>query len=133
MKPSLAERRSFLGTASGAAAAAWITAQWPTLAAAAQHAHAAMKSPQTASFEILTAEQAQEIAAIAARIIPTDDEPGATEAGVVYFIDRALRTFASDARERYETGLKEVHQITEEMFPGTPAFRLPPRSNRIRF
>ena len=35
---------------------------------------------------------AAEIEAIAARIIPSDATPGAREAGVVYFIDRALST-----------------------------------------
>jgi gluconate 2-dehydrogenase gamma chain len=38
----------------------------------------------------LTAEEAAEFEAIAARIIPTDDTPGATEAGVIYFIDTVL-------------------------------------------
>ena len=55
-------------------------------------------------FEVFTPEQAKEVEAIAARIIPTDELPGATEAGVVYFIDRALKTFASDNLPLYHNG-----------------------------
>ena len=43
---------------------------------------------------------------------------GAHEAGVVYFIDRALKTFASDTRPVYETGLADVAKMTAELFPG---------------
>ncbi len=38
----------------------------------------------------LNPDEAAEFEAIAARIIPTDDSPGATEAGVIYFIDNVL-------------------------------------------
>lgn len=114
------ERRDFLLQLGGIAGTAWISAQWPTMVAAAQHAHQAAASKQ--SFEVLTPEQAKEVAAIAARIIPTDELPGATEAGVVYFIDRALKTFASDALPQYQSGLVDVHRATAQMFPGVNSF-----------
>src|ERR1700759_1768758 len=42
-------------------------------------------------FEFFTPFQAEIVASAAARLIPTDaNGPGATEAGVVYFIDRQL-------------------------------------------
>src|SRR5271166_4733915 len=122
MKPIQSERRDFLWTMGGAASAAWITAQWPSIAAAAQHAHQAVNAKQPVGFEVLTAEQAKEVTAIAARIVPTDEDPGATEAGVVYFIDRALKTFASDDLPVYQAGLKDVNQLTSEMFPGVAQF-----------
>ena len=90
-------RREFLLQMGGLATAAWVQAQWPALLSAAQHAHQAAKTPT--GFTVLTAAQAREIEAITARIIPTDDMPGAKEAGVVYFIDRALATFASESVE----------------------------------
>src|SRR6516162_11117505 len=114
------ERRDFLLQLSGIAGTAWISAQWPTMVAAAQHAHQAAASQQ--SFEVLTPEQAKEVAAIAARIIPTDELPGATEAGVVYFIDRALKTFASDTLALYQKGLPGMNDLTAEMFPGVVRF-----------
>jgi gluconate 2-dehydrogenase gamma chain len=122
MKSIDSDRRNFLLAVGGAAAAAWVNAQWPAMAAAAQHAHQAASSNQTVKFEVLTPEQAKEVTAIAARIIPTDEEPGATEAGVVYFIDRALKTFWSDQRAAYEAGLKGVNQLTSDMFPGVQRF-----------
>ena len=122
MKPSKSARREFLSTLGRTAGAAWMTAQLPAITAAVQHAHEAAKSKQAVGFEVLTAEQAKDVAAITARIIPTDEDPGATEAGVVYFIDRALKTFASRDLPVYQTGLKTVNQMTSKMFPGVARF-----------
>ena len=97
-------RRDFLLRIGGAAGAAWLAAQWPAMLAAAQHAHAAANANSAPAFEVLTPEQAKEIEAISSLIIPTDELPGAREAGVVYFIDRALKTFAADAKPLYERG-----------------------------
>jgi gluconate 2-dehydrogenase gamma chain len=115
-------RRGFLLQIGGAAGAAWITAQWPTMLAAAQHAHAAASANPAPAFEVLTPEQAKEIEAISSLIIPTDDLPGAREAGVVYFIDRALKTFAADAKPLYEHGLADLNRMAGEMFPGVERF-----------
>jgi hypothetical protein len=115
-------RRDFLLQFGGAAGAAWITAQWPGMLAAAQHAHAAAKANPAPAFEVLTPEQAKEIDVITSAIIPTDELPGAREAGVVYFIDRALKTFAKDSRPVYEQGLADLSQMTHAMFPGVERF-----------
>ena len=64
------------------------------LAAATHARQAAAQSTGAYKFEFFTPEEAAEVEAIAARIIPTDETPGAREAGVIYFIDRALVTFA---------------------------------------
>lgn len=116
-----AERRSFLLQVSGAAGAAWISALWPTIVAAAQHAHNAVASTP-GKFEVLTAEQARQVDAITAQVIPTDDLPGAREAGVVYFIDRALKTFASETKPIYDKGLVRLHQLTGAKYPGVKSF-----------
>lgn len=52
--------------------------------------------------------QAADIDAIAARIIPTDDTPGAREAGVVYFIDRTLETFGKEQAPLFDAGLQSL-------------------------
>jgi len=59
---------------------------------------------------------------IAAQIIPTDDLPGAREAGVVYFIDQALKTFASDTLTVYQKGLADLNARTGEKYPGVKQF-----------
>src|SRR5215469_2430647 len=109
MKTKDTARREFLLQIGGAAGAAWISAQWPAIVAAAQHAHEAMQSKSTDQFEVLTPEQAKEVEALTSRIVPTDDMPGAREAGVVYFIDRALKTFAGHTRTVYEQGILSVN------------------------
>jgi hypothetical protein len=122
MKPYQEARRGFLLQVSGAAGAAWITAQWPSVVAAAQHAHQAVNSHTPAKFEILTPEQARQVEAIASQIIPTDDLPGAREAGVVYFVDRALKTFAGDTKPVYEKGIVRLNQLTTAKYPAVKTF-----------
>jgi gluconate 2-dehydrogenase gamma chain len=95
---------------------------WPAVVAAAERAHRAAQSATPPKFEFFSPEQATEIDAIAARIIPTDDMPGAREAGVVYFIDRALTTFASDDQKTYREGLSELQGRVRELFPGVERF-----------
>jgi gluconate 2-dehydrogenase gamma chain len=118
MKSDLAPRRDFLLQLGALAGAAWIEAQWPAVLSAAQHAHEAAKGKSVQAFEVLTPDQAKQIEAITSQIIPTDELPGAREAGVVYFIDRALKTFASDTRSVYEKGLADVSRISADLFPG---------------
>jgi gluconate 2-dehydrogenase gamma chain len=122
MKTVNSARRDFLLQMGGVAGAAWVTAQWPGILAAAQHAHAAAKANPPPAFEVLTPEEAREIEALSSTIIPSDELPGAREAGVVYFIDRALKSFAADARPAYEKGLADLRKMTSEMFPGVERF-----------
>src|SRR5438309_11385006 len=94
-------RRKFLLRAGTGFSAAWVTANWPALLSAATHAHNAAKAATPPKFEFFTPEEAAEVEAITARIVPTDDTPGAREAGVVYFIDRGLATFDSGNQKAY--------------------------------
>lgn len=71
----------------------------PGIVAAARRARA------EASFEFFTPAEARTVEAIAAQIIPADDLPGAREAGVVYFIDRAMKIEPPEVHELYRTGL----------------------------
>src|SRR5436305_8588133 len=81
---------------------------WAAVLAAQEHAHQVMRSAAPAAFTVLTPAQALEISAIASQIIPSDDSPGAREAGVIYFIDRALATFDAEKRALYTDGLKQA-------------------------
>jgi gluconate 2-dehydrogenase gamma chain len=97
-------------------------AAWPAIASARQHAHQAAASPSSTAFEHFDSSTARDVAAIAARIIPSDDGPGATEAGAVYFIDRALGTFAADQQIAYREGLADLKLRREKSFPGSASF-----------
>lgn len=59
---------------------------------------------------------------MAARIIPSDETPGAREAGAVYFIDHALATFASDDQDVYRNGLPELQAAVRQYFPAVDKF-----------
>jgi gluconate 2-dehydrogenase gamma chain len=88
----------------------------------APHAHLPATSWLPVELRFFTPDQAAEVEAMAARIIPTDDLPGAREAGTVYFIDRALTTFASGAAALYVEGLETLQSRTRERFPGSDRF-----------
>jgi gluconate 2-dehydrogenase gamma chain len=105
-------RRLWLSQCAGIAALAEI-------AAARQHAHQALQSSTPPAFQTLDAAAAVEIDAITSQIIPSSDGPGAHEAGVVYFIDRALSTFDAHLREAYRTGLAEVQKKRQELYPSS--------------
>jgi gluconate 2-dehydrogenase gamma chain len=56
------------------------------------------------------------VEAIAERIIPSDDEPGATEAGVVNFVDKALANEDKALVPVYEAGLAGVDAVAKKKF-----------------
>jgi len=115
-------RRRFLVSGTTGLSTAWVAANWPAALAAGQHAHHSVQSGVPQQFEFFTPEQATEIDALTSCIIPSDDTPGAREAGVVYFIDRALKTFASSDRQLYADGIAELQAVTRAMFPGVEKF-----------
>ena len=115
-------RRRFLAQAGAGVSAAWVATHWPQMVAAATHAHQAAQSGAAYRFEFLKPDEVTEVDAISARIIPTDETPGAREAGVIYFIDRALVTFASGDQQKYREGLPELHSLVSEKFPGVVKF-----------
>ena len=116
------DRRQFLSRTLAAAGATWATANWPAVLAAAEHSHKAAASPESQKFEFFTPAEAKEVEAISACIIPSDTTPGAREAGVVYFIDRALVTFAADEQKTYREGIPEIHKRLQHLFPTATVF-----------
>jgi gluconate 2-dehydrogenase gamma chain len=62
----------------------------------------------------LNASEAQTLAAVCARIIPTDDSgPGAAEARAAEYIDRALGGWLAPAREAYTAGLADIENAAQ--------------------
>jgi gluconate 2-dehydrogenase gamma chain len=101
-------RRGFLRASGSTAGMTWLATQWPLLiatAGAAQRARA-----EDGDFRNLSIDEAADFAAIAARIIPSDDSAGATEAGVVWFIDQALGTFFAERAGELRAGLAALNQ-----------------------
>src|SRR5262245_2477771 len=86
-------RRAFLRMVVGALGGMGLTFDVAAIVDAAADAHLARESPGLPTPLFLTQAELADVDAIAAQIIPTDDTPGAREAGAALFIDRELATF----------------------------------------
>ena len=91
-----------LATILGAAALPCDVAQ---MLQAAEHTHAIASPGGSAVLAFFTAQEAADVEAVAAQIIPSDDTPGSREAGVVSFMDRALATFFARLAPDYRRAL----------------------------
>ncbi len=107
-------RREFV-TTTGALAVAWFGTDPRAFTAAIEAAREA-RSGAPVLWEALTAEQAEDLDAIAAHIVPTDDLPGAREARAVVFIDRALATFQSGQKQSIIDGLSDLNRRAGRRF-----------------
>ncbi len=97
------ERRDWLRTV-GAAVPALAALSPDDLLAVGRAAHA-----RAGGSGALTAQQQATVAAIAERIIPATDTPGAREAGVAEFVDVIVgQWYAAGDRERFQRGLAEL-------------------------
>lgn len=113
-------RRTFLQGSGTFVGSTLVRAGAPAIAAMSQAACTARD--EGAAFETLTAAEAREIIAVAARILPTTDTPGATEAGAVYFFDKALGSFYADQLEIGRTLLAEFQSGVVDVYPGAERF-----------
>lgn len=114
-------RRQFLIRSVSGFGSAWAALQWPAILAAHEHARQSAANPN-AKLEFFSPEEAAEIEAMAVQVIPSDDSAGAREAGVIYFIDRALTTFDRERQATYKDGLVMLRASTLETFPQAIAF-----------
>ena len=109
MKNNKNSRRAFLAQASGVAGSGWLALNAPLLLAAGQAAQE--QRAAGGDWTNMTPRQARCFAAVVDQIIPPDDLPGASEAGVVYFIDQALGGFAAGRGELLKEGLAELDRL----------------------
>lgn len=113
-------RRAFLRV-TGTAGAAWLLAD-------AAHVREALawavteRARQEPRFLALSRSLAADVEAVTMRILPSDGTPGAKEAGVIHFIDRALTTFAAGEKPMLEAGAADLNQRTAARWPGTTSF-----------
>ena len=115
-------RRSLLHALAAVMAAAASPLGWAEIAHARERAHVAGQVGASGKTTFLSATEAADIDAVVAQIIPTDDTPGAREAGVVYFIDRALATFLSQLAADYRAQLVEFRASYRERYPDADSF-----------
>ncbi len=96
----------------------------PTLLQAAEHAAAAHHEHKPLT--TLGAEEAEEFAAIAARILPSDETPGATEGGVIYFMDTVLGSSRSEWLTPMREGLTALQAAAHGTYGSTGFSKLEP-------
>lgn len=60
--------------------------------------------------------EARTVEAIAERIIPGGDDIGATDAGVVYYVDRAVAGFSVSLQKIYRLGLRELETFCQRKY-----------------
>lgn len=113
-------RRLFLQGSGSVAGSSLMRAALPGVMALAGPACTARDND--ASFSVLTDDDAIEFAAIADRILPTTDTPGAREAGVIHFIDQAFAGLMQDLYAQSVSDLATFQAGVGEAFPGKTRF-----------
>lgn len=108
MTSTTKSRREFLKSSGSTIGASWLAVNTPLILAACQSAQT--KTETQAGYENLRPEEAVELGAVVDQIIPPDETPGATETGVVYFIDVALGGFMAGSASTLRAGLEELQQ-----------------------
>ena len=107
-------RRAFLQSTGDAARGSCIALTLPMILTACDRANQARFS--NADFQSLTEEEALEFDAIASRIIPTDETPGAREAGAIYFIDNVLSEGREEQLAILRVGLAELQSTVAQRY-----------------
>lgn len=85
------------------------------------------------TLSFLSAAEAADVDAVAAQIIPSDDTPGAREAGVVFFIDRALATFLSQLASDYRVALRAFQAAFRDRHSGVASFASLPSERQVEY
>jgi gluconate 2-dehydrogenase gamma chain len=98
-------RRKFIQCAAGSTVA---LASLQTFGTSVDHARGC---------KYFTVAEGATVTAIAEQIVPSDDAPGAHEAGVLFYIDGLLSgRYGGFYRERYQNGLKLVNEVSQKQF-----------------
>jgi gluconate 2-dehydrogenase gamma chain len=100
-------RRAFLSRLLATSGAVMTFGTLPDFSLAHEHAVAQLHAGEN-KFAFFTPEDARQMEAVCEQIIPSDDGPGAREAGAIYFIDYALSQTEPDLQPVFRAGLKEL-------------------------
>jgi gluconate 2-dehydrogenase gamma chain len=110
-------RRQFLAGLSTAAKGSLIVLSLPAILTACRQANEQNPTASAdAQYTILSNDLAIELDAISARIVPTDDTPGAREAGSVRFMDVVLADGRQDQLTVLQTGMVELNASASREF-----------------
>jgi hypothetical protein len=115
-------RRDFVALLGTGASAAWLATIWPSALedAAAATEQAARGEP--IRYQVLTPQQAEDFGAVADRIIPADDTPGARAVGVVFFADQLLKRVSPHRKPTFDKALADVNDAARKHNPSAASF-----------
>jgi gluconate 2-dehydrogenase gamma chain len=125
-------RRSLLQAIAATMATAAVPLPWAAIAQAVDEVHIPAPGGD-ATMSFLSAAEAADIDAVASQIIPTDDTPGAREAGVVYFIDRSLASCFSRLAGDYRAQLAAFQAACRERHPSAGSFASLPSERQVEY
>ena len=114
-------RREFIAHSGSAMSGLWLMRFAPLVAAAQACASDAVETGAH-TFTTLTPREAADFEAFSARIVPSDETPGAREAGAVYFADVVLGDFMAYLLPIVRPGLEALSGRVAESFPETEFF-----------
>ena len=115
-------RRRFLSLLADAAKGSVIVLGMPAILSACQPGReSADTQTDSSEYTLLSAALALELDAATARIVPSDDTPGAREAGTVRFIDTVLADGRQEQLPILQAGVDDLNRLASERF-GTPLF-----------
>ncbi len=114
-------RRSFI-EAAGITGAALLLGDAVRVREALAWAVQRRQAPPPHRYLSLTPGQAADLEAVASRIMPSDDTPGARDAGVIHFMDRAFTTFAAPQKHIVDKGLADLNRRVRKRWKGTSSF-----------
>lgn len=118
-------RRKFLAATGAGAAAIWLGLEAGDLRTLG------VEAAQATQFSVLSARDAADIEAATAQIIPTDETPGAREARVIHFIDRALAGMAKAQQPMFKKGAAELRRRAAKAQPRATSFAALPADKQI--
>jgi len=117
----------------GAAIAGVTALDWSAIARASHAAHAAVSAGGPIEYTLLGAADVADIEALTSQIIPSDDTPGAREAGVTNFIDKALGSFMAHWRPSFMQGLAGFRAAVRAAHPQAASFAALSSDEQVAF
>jgi gluconate 2-dehydrogenase gamma chain len=83
------------------------------------------------AWDFLSDSQARILCALCDQIVPADDFPGASQAGVVTYIDRQLARHYRPHQDTYRSGLAQTDEMSRNSFGHAFADATPPQQFQI--
>ncbi len=132
MQPKDPSRRAFFRSSGSILSGSWLAYQLPAVFAISELACKAQLD--SAPLQALNNVEALELEAIAAQIFPTDETPGAREAGVIHFIDQViLNGMDEDEEAILRQGVIDLQTSVGDMFPTIGRFSALSNERQIEY